>query len=49
MAILYTLVNISNLVGEGWAFYILFGIAEIAITVHLFFAAWRWPPTGVTE
>jgi len=43
LAILYTLVNISNLVGEGWAYYILFGIAEIAITVHIFLTAWRWP------
>jgi hypothetical protein len=50
IAILYTLVNISNLVGgEIWAYYFLFGIAEIAITVHIFFTAWRWPPKGVTE
>jgi len=46
-AVLYTLVNISNLVGEGWAYYLLFGIAEIAITVHVFFTAWRWPVKGV--
>jgi hypothetical protein len=44
LAILYTLVNISNLVGEGWVYYVLFGIAEIAITVHIFLTAWRWPP-----
>jgi len=49
LAILYTLVNISNLVGEGWAYYVLFGIAEIAITVHIFLTAWRWPPREVTE
>jgi hypothetical protein len=49
MAILYTLVNVSNLVGEGWAYYFLFGIAEIAITVHIFFTAWRWPTKEVTE
>lgn len=49
MAILYTLVNISNLVGEEWAYYFLFGIAEIAITVHIFITAWRWPVKGVTE
>ncbi len=49
LAILYTLVNISNLVGEGWVYYILFGIAEIAITVHIFLTAWRWPPKEVTE
>jgi Family of unknown function (DUF6326) len=49
MAILYTLVNVSNLVGEGWAYYFLFGIAEVAITVHIFFTAWRWPTKEVTE
>jgi hypothetical protein len=49
MAILYTLVNLSNLVGEDWAYYYLFGIAEIAITVHIFFTAWRWPIKGITE
>ena len=49
LAILYTLVNISNLVGEEWAYYFLFGIAEIAITVHIFLTAWRWPLKEVTE
>jgi hypothetical protein len=49
LAVLYTLVNISNLVGEEWAYYYLFGIAEIAITVHIFLTAWRWPLKGATE
>jgi hypothetical protein len=49
MAVLYTLVNISNLVGEEWAYYFLFGIAEISITVHIFFTAWRWPVKAVTN
>jgi hypothetical protein len=43
LAILYTLVNISNLVGESWVYYFLFGVAEIAITLFIFFTAWRWP------
>ena len=30
---LYTLVNVSNLIGETWAYYILFGIVEIAVTL----------------
>jgi hypothetical protein len=46
LAILYTLVNINNLVGEEWAYYFLFGIAEIAITGLIFFTAWRWPVTA---
>ena len=49
LAILYTLVNIGNLVGEGWVYYVLFGIAEIAITVYIFLTAWRWPPKEETE
>jgi len=49
LAILYTLVNISNLVGESWVYYFLFGIAEIAITTFVFFTAWRWPLKGVPE
>jgi hypothetical protein len=49
LAILYTLVNISNLVGEGWAYYILFGIAEMAITAYIFLTAWRWPVREVAE
>jgi hypothetical protein len=49
LAILYILVNISNLVGEGWAYYYLFGIAEIAITGLIFFTAWKWSPTEVSE
>jgi hypothetical protein len=48
LATLYTLVNISNLVGESWVYYFLFGITEIAITVLIFFIAWRWPvKTGI--
>jgi hypothetical protein len=48
LATLYTLVNISNLVGESWVYYFLFGITEIAITVLIFFIAWRWPAkTGI--
>jgi hypothetical protein len=49
LAVIYTLVNISNLVGEDWAYYYLFGIAEIAITVLIFFMAWRWSPMEVSE
>lgn len=47
LAIVYTLVNISNLVGEEWwAYYFLFGIGEIALTVYIFFRARRWPVTN---
>ena len=39
---LYTLVNISNLIGETWVYYILFGIVEIALTLLIIRYAWKW-------
>lgn len=49
LAVLYTLVNISNLVGESWVYYLLFGVAEIALTVFIFLTARRWPREVVGE
>jgi hypothetical protein len=49
LAVLYTLVNVSNLVGEEWAYYYLFGIAEIAITAYIFFTSWKWRPQEMTS
>ena len=40
---LYTFVNISNLIGETWAYYIFFGIAEIVLTFAIAWHAARWP------
>jgi uncharacterized protein DUF6326 len=42
LGILYTLVNISNLIGESWAYYILFGIVEILSTLLIVRSAWKW-------
>ena len=42
LGLLYTVVNIGNLVGETWAFYILFGIVEMAITLLIVGYAWKW-------
>jgi Family of unknown function (DUF6326) len=42
LAGIYTLVNVSNLIGEGWAYYLLFGALEIAVTVLMLFMAWKW-------
>ena len=39
---LYTAVNIGNLVGETWAFYLLFGIVEMALTLLIVRYAWTW-------
>jgi Family of unknown function (DUF6326) len=48
LAVVYTLVNISNLVGESWAYYLLFGVVEIAVTLFIFVIAWRWRPGAAT-
>ena len=42
LGVLYTAVNIGNLVGETWAFYILFGIVEMALTLLIVGYAWKW-------
>ena len=40
--VLYTLVNISNLIGEAWAYYISFGVVEVVLTLLIIWYAWRW-------
>jgi hypothetical protein len=42
LGVLYTAVNIGNLVGETWAFYLFFGILEMAITLLIVGYAWKW-------
>jgi hypothetical protein len=39
----YTLVNISNLVGETWAYYISSGVVEVLVTLLIVWTAARWP------
>ena len=43
LGVLYTAVNVSNLIGETWAYYIFFGIVEIVLTVLIVWYAWNWP------
>jgi hypothetical protein len=42
LGLLFTAVNVGNLVGETWAFYILYGIVEMAITLLIVGYAWKW-------
>ena len=42
LGVLYTLVNVSNLIGETWAYYIFFGIVEIGLTLLIVWYAWKW-------
>ncbi|RPJ20376.1 MAG: hypothetical protein EHM33_28595 [Chloroflexi bacterium] len=42
LGVLYTFVNISNLIGETWIYYISFGVVEIALTLLIVWHAWKW-------
>lgn len=42
LGLVYTAINIGNLVGETWAFYLLFGIVELALTLLIVWHAWKW-------
>lgn len=42
---LFILVNISNLTGDNWAYYWVFGILEICTTLLIVRYAWRWQTT----
>lgn len=46
LGVLFTLVNIANLFGEGWAYYILFGVLEILATLLIVRYAWNWLTQG---
>ena len=47
--VLYTFVNISNLIGETWAYYISFGIVEIACALLIVWNAWKWSGNTVSS
>jgi len=42
LGVLYTFVNISNLIGETWAYYMFFGVVEIMLTLLIVWYAWKW-------
>jgi hypothetical protein len=44
LGVLYTFVNISNLIGETWVYYIFSAVVEIALTLLIVWYAWRWKP-----
>lgn len=47
--VLYTLVGIGNLIGEVWAYYLIYGIVEILITVSIVVTAFKWTKTKGDE
>ena len=42
LGVLYTFVNISNLIGETWAYYIFSGVVELVLTFLIVWYAWKW-------
>ncbi len=42
VGVLYTFVNIGNLLGEPWAYYVLFVSAELVLTCLITWFAWKW-------
>ncbi len=43
LGLVFTLVGVSNLIGETWVYYLLFGILEIVLTLTIIAFAWKWP------
>jgi hypothetical protein len=41
--IVYTFVNIGNIIGEIWAYYLIYGVIEIIITVLIIIKSIKWP------
>ena len=42
VGVLYILVSVSNLIGESWAYYLLFGVLEIGLAGLVVTYAYRW-------
>jgi hypothetical protein len=40
---IYFLVNVGNLAGEVWAYYFLYGLLELGLTIFIFVVALKWP------
>jgi uncharacterized membrane protein len=42
LSVLYTFVNISNLIGETWIYYLSYGVVEIVLSLLIVWYAWQW-------
>ena len=49
IGILYTFVNIGNLVSETWVYYWMYGILELALTIFIIIVAAKWPKEEKTN
>ena len=44
--VVFTLINIANVLGETWVYYWLFGILEVVITLLILWYAWQSSETS---
>jgi hypothetical protein len=45
-SVIFFLVNIGNLVGETWGYYILYGLLEMGLVIFIFIISLKWPRQG---
>jgi len=43
VALVYVFVEIGNMIGETWIYYLVYGIIEVIITVFIILKAIKWP------
>jgi hypothetical protein len=43
VGIVYTFIGIGNLIGETWAYYWIYGVLEIVLSVSIVITAIKWP------
>jgi len=48
VGVVYTVVNVGNLIGETWAYYWIYGVLELALTIVIVVFAARWPKEEVS-
>ena len=46
VGVVFTLINIANVLGETWVYYWLFGILEVVITLLILWYAWKSSETA---
>ena len=47
--VLYAAVGVGNLIGETWAYYLVYGVIEILIAILIAATAFKWPSNNKGE
>ena len=48
LGVSYAAVNVFTLIGETWAYYLLFGAVEIVLSLLIIRTAWKWPKQEIS-